>query len=822
MLCVRRNLFRQRVEKIYDFFQRRRWLLWTLFGVTFVAFVLLGLQCKLEENIFKLLPKTDTETTESLAFTNLRLKDKIMVQVVSKDSLAPADAETMALVMERFIALTQEQDSATHTILNTLSEIDPMLILDAGGYLMEHGAAYTDFTDEEMDSLTSVEHIREQVALYNGLLETDLGQNLYDLMAYDPCGISTKGLPVSLFSREGNGTSRFQYNHIFAGNGQACIGFITPTFGTDDSQTAAKLVRYMERAREQVRNEYEGVDVLFHGTIVLAGYNSMRIRYDLLVTLGIALTIIILLLAFTLKRPRYLVLLLVPIVYGAFFSLAMIYVVRGWMSLMALGLGVVVLGVALSYCLHVVIHYVYTGDVRQTVREQSKPVFLGALTTIGAFAGLLFTKSSLLQDFGIFALLAVAGTTAVSLLVMPHCFPSKSTPNKHAFRILERINSYNIDRNKYICGAVMIWVVVCLCFSGRYTFDSNLRNIGYIAPDTQRAMDSWNRLQNDGHPAQYYASVAPTLEEALEQLPAIEQTADSLAQVGQIARPMKMSGILPSLQEQERRISHWMAYFSPEKQQQIWHNVEIACRAEGVDAEMFAPFREAMASPAEPELIAETGLIPEEILGNFVEETHNEVLVYFPLKYITTDTRHINDVMTASAGCMVLDPYYYSTNLVELIHDDFDKIMLISSIFVLLLLLVTYRNIRIAFIAFLPMILSWYTVLGAMALFHQPFNLINIVVSSFVFGIGVDYSIFVMEGLISGEKSKTMVYHRTAITISAFILVLCMFSLFFASHPALYSISFASVVGMITTLLLTYTLEPNLYRLYQHFRNKKQ
>ncbi|MCI5680754.1 MAG: MMPL family transporter [Bacteroidales bacterium] len=811
------------MEKIYNFFQNHKWLLWTLFGVTFALFVLLGSQCRLEENIFKLLPKTDTQSTESLVFTNLRLKDKIMLQVVSADSLSPASLEVMAEAMDHFVSLTLSQDSATHTVLNTLSDIDPMLLLDAGNYLMEHGVAYTSFTDSEMDSLTSVEHIREQVATYNSLLDTELGENLYDLMTYDPCGISMRHLPVSLLSLdENNPAGRFQYNHLYAGNGQACIGFITPSFGTDDSQTAAKLVRYMEHAREEVLKEYPSVDILFHGTIVLAGYNSMRIRYDLMLTLGIALSIIILLLAICLRQPRYLLLLLVPLVYGAFFSLATIYLVRGWMSLMALGLGVIVLGVALSYCLHVVIHYIYTGDVRQTVREQSNPVFLGALTTIGAFAGLLFTKSSLLQDFGIFALLAVAGTTLISLLVMPYCFPRQNKPNQKAFRLLEKINSYNIDRNYYVCAVVWIFVVVCICFSGKYTFDSNLRHIGYIAPSTQQAIDSWNRLQNNGHTAQYYASVAPSLEQALEKLPAIEQVADSLAQAGVIDKPAKMSALFPSLQTQSERIAHWQNYFSPERQRSVWHNIQTACQLEGLDPEMFAPFQALMANPAEPELVAETGLLPEQFLGNFYEQTADEVLVYFPLRYTTADTRHINDVMTAGDGCMVLDPYYYSTNLVELIHADFDKIMLISSLFVLILLLFTYRNLWIALIAFLPMALSWYAVLGAMALFHQPFNLINIVVSSFVFGIGVDYSIFVMEGLISGEKSKTMVYHRTAITISAFILVLCMFSLFFAKHPALYSISFASVVGMITTLLLTYTLQPNLYRLYQHIRNKKK
>lgn len=169
-----------------------------------------------------------------------------------------------------------------------------------------------------------------------------------------------------------------------------------------------------------------------------------------------------------------------------------------------------------------------------------------------------------------------------------------------------------------------------------------------------------------------------------------------------------------------------------------------------------------------------------------------------------------------------MDPYYYSTNLVELIHSDFDLIMWVSFLFVFVLLLVTYRNIWLTLIALAPMLLSWYTVLGAMALFNQPFNLINIIVSSFVFGIGVDYSIFILEGLLKGEDGNpTMTYNKTAITLSATILVICMFVLGFAVHPAIQSISFASLVGMITTIMLSYTLEPNLYKLYIKLKKKR-
>ncbi|MBO6057968.1 MAG: MMPL family transporter, partial [Bacteroidales bacterium] len=243
----------------------------------------------------------------------------------------------------------------------------------------------------------------------------------------------------------------------------------------------------------------------------------------------------------------------------------------------------------------------------------------------------------------------------------------------------------------------------------------------------------------------------------------------------------------------------------------------------GIPTRMFEPFKRMMAHPAEPDLMVESGVLPPEILENFVEEKNDLYLVYFSVKTTKENTKRVNDCLTAVEGCMLMNPYYYCKNLIELIRDDFNLIMWISLGFVLLLLLCTYRNIWITLIALVPMVLSWYTVLGAMALFGQPFNLVNIIVSSFVFGIGVDYSVFIMEGLLKGhENNPTMVYNKTAITMSAVILVICMFVLGFAIHPAVQSISFASLVGMITTIMLSYTLEPILFRFYMKCKNRKK
>ena len=103
-----------------------------------------------------------------------------------------------------------------------------------------------------------------------------------------------------------------------------------------------------------------------------------------------------------------------------------------------------------------------------------------------------------------------------------------------------------------------------------------------------------------------------------------------------------------------------------------------------------------------------------------------------------------------------------------------------------------------------------------MALFGIPFNLINIIISSFIFGVGVDYSIFIMDGLISrerGEDGKLLNYHKTAIFLSAFTLVVVVCSLLFAQHPAIRSVGVSTIIGMVSTILLSYCLQPALFRL---------
>ena len=819
------------MNKIYEYFRTHKVVLWLTLGLSALFFAVMGLTCPLEENIMKLLPAANEDATISLSFSDIKVKDKMFFQVCTREGCELTQNE-LGDIMDEFMDIVLTNDTNNHYIASSLYQIDPTLLLEAGNFLMENAPAYLDFTDAEMDSLTTAEHIRATIELYLQLMETPVGEQMYDLLAYDPCGIVIAKTPLndmvaSLAEEPAEEATpkRFDGTHLFSSDGRACLGFFDPNMSMNESAKASKMIRELRDAKQQVEAAHPEVEILWHGALAFSAGNSMQTKEDLFSTILISLLFIVILLGICFKRPKYVVAMLLPIIYGALFSLGIIRIARGGMSLLALGLGAVVLGVAMSYCMHVLIHYIYTGDARETVRVQTKPVLMGSITTIGAFVGLLFTKSVLLQDFGLFASLAIVGTTIASLIFMPQFFPKNHQPNRTAFAFLEKINAIQIDRHYWVLAIVLVFCAVCIGFSGRYTFDSDLHNINFVSDFTQRSMDQWAKNSDDGWAQQYYASTAKTLDEALENLPGIEAACDSLQQTGLVKGFTRTSVFLPAPTVQQARIEHWADYFTPEKQTLVWNNVRKACAELDIDADMFESFRMVMAEMHEPQNLYEAGLIPEEISNLFVEQVGDDWLVFFPVLTAPEDKNAGMDALDDVQGCIVLDPYHYTSSLVEMVHDDFNLIMLISSIFVLLLLLVSYKNIWISLIAFAPMMISWYTVLGAMAIFGQTFNMINVVISSFIFGIGVDYSIFIMDGLrkqyAGGAEDKTIVYHKTAITISGTVLCVCMFSLLFAKHPALHSIAFASLVGMITTIMLSYTLQPNLYRLYVKLKNKK-
>ena len=496
-----------------------------------------------------------------------------------------------------------------------------------------------------------------------------------------------------------------------------------------------------------------------------------------------------------------------------------------------MGIGAVILGVALSYCLHIITHFKYVSDPEKLLKDQSTPVFLGCITTIGAFVALLFTNSSLLKDFGIFATLSIAGTVFFSLVFIPHFLkPKKNRLSKKAFKLLNKINNYPFDKLVVVRWVLVVICVVCIWASSMVGFDSNLRNIGYHDKEVIRSREVYSEKFNDGNLSLYFATFADTRDEALEYTAKLTSALDSMKIEGKVCSYMDMTQIFVPEKEQHKRIDEWNAYWTPERVEEVKAVIEtVAEKNLGDDyyPGMFDPFYESISKDDyETGSLYDLGLLPEDIVGNFIDEASGKFLVMTSAVMPEDCLEDVSLVLNDIPEVVVVDPNFYTTELVKIVNEDFNKVLGISSIFVLLILLLSFRSVMIALVAFVPMSVSWYVVKGVMGLMGQDFNMINIVIATFIFGVGVDYSIFVMKGLLAkakGEDESLLLQHKTAIFLSAFMLILVLGSLLFATHPAINSIGFPTLVGMSSTVLLTYTIQPALFRFmmkFKFFRNR--
>ena len=809
---------------LYNFFNKNKTLFYGFLIVSSLMFVYLGSKVEYEEDISKLLPSLETGSSEELVFANLKVKDKIFLLFIPKDETI--DIETLTGKCDLFIEKLLQGDSLTHDIYNILYQIDNDLIMSAMGFLYDHAPVFIDSTMyPRIEHLLTKEAITEQMTENYNLIVSPTGMVFGNMMRRDPIGLRNLFMNDGSIAESFGGNYKVVYQHFFTPDTTIALAFLSPNFKGFDSGSGTRLINRLEKEIAVFNKENPGIEILFHGAPVRSVFNSRQIKQDITMTLGLSMLIVCFLIGFCFRNKSTLFMLIAPIVYGAFFALTGIYLIQGKMSLMALGIGAVILGIGLSYCLHVLTHYKYLSDPIQIIKDQTIPILLSCVTTVGAFMGLMFTQSTLLRDFGLFSSLAIVGSALFCLIFLPHFFNSKRNLRaEKAFEWLNRFNSFPFDKQKWLIITICLIGVICLYTSRWVTFDPDLKNIGYNNPDVLRSEQLLASKTTKGYEMVYYAASSYELDSAMLISRQMAIVFDSLKRNGMIHDYSQTATLLIPEKEQIERIERWQSFWTQQRVNETRQRLIEAGKLVGFRPETFNPFFEMIEKEFEPVSIYDADILPEELMANIIEFTDGKYMVFTSVQVKPEIRNEVSDIITARPQSVVIDPFYYTKNMVELMNEDFNMILGISSLFVFIVLLFWFRNIFHAMIAFLPMGLSWFIVLGMMGVFGIQFNLINIVLSSFIFGVGVDYSIYVMDGLLAGVRrdySNLLTYHKTAIFFSAFVLTVSISSLMFATHPALRSIGLITLVGLTSTALTAYSILPFLFRLLNRKKMKK-
>ncbi|HTI11532.1 MAG TPA: 1-acyl-sn-glycerol-3-phosphate acyltransferase [Puia sp.] len=808
---------------IYKYFERKRPAFLLSFGLCFLVITYFALQVKFEEDISKVLPKDKKIEKLNQVFQNSKFIDKLVLMVSLKDTAAE-DPDSLVAFSDKLVSSIQT-DLGPH--INKINYgTDDDLIMDLFNTIDNHLPIYLSEKDyRTIDTLITSEKIKETLARNFRTLTSPAGIALKNVIAKDPLGISFIALK-KLEQLQYDENFELYDGHVITKDQKTLLIFITPAWPPNNTARNAVLLQGIDRIIDSLSTTtYKNTTASYFGAAAAYVGNALQLRKDTLVTQGLTVLILIIFLGAYFRKKTAPFIILVPVLFGSLFALSAIYFIDGSISVIALGTGSVVLGIAVNYSLHIFNHYRHTKSIEQVIRDLALPLTVGSFTTIGGFLCLEFAESDILKDLGLFSAFSLIGASLCSLIFLPHFIASKKEQKQHRVILLSWIDkfaAYNPEYNKYIVIGILILTGVFAYTAGDVGFESDLLRMNYMPDKLKLAEAKLNKINEYSLQSVYLVTEGKTLNEALVNNEKLVARIEQLKDKNIVKKYSGISSFIISDSLQQQRIKAWAAYWTPEKKQQLLTALRKEGLALGYKTTAFDNFSLLLDKEYSLADQGATAKIRKTFLDDFITEKPGKASIVTLVKVSQANKPLVYKTFEDDPNSTVVDKQYLTAKFVDIINADFTKIAVMSSLLVFSVLLLTYGRIELTLVSFIPMFISWIWILGIMAILKIEFNIINIIISALIFGLGDDYSLYIMDGLLQEYKTgkKNLSSFKSSIFLSAITTIAGLGVLIFAKHPALRSIALISIIGISCVVIMAQILIPWLFNIL--IRNRVQ
>ncbi len=781
---------------------------------------------QLEEDITKMMPTDAKVERLNAIFKNSKFLDKLVVTVSLSDSTAEAQPEELMKFTDSLVSSIQKlsptlikeitckvNDDVMYDVYNTFIDNLPVFLEEKDYKTLDHL-----ITSEKLDT-TLEKNYKTLLSPASVMLKKNILR--------DPIGITPYALK-RMQSLQLDDNFELENGYIFTKDKKHLLFFITPAIKSSETIKSLKLLTALDSAINKNKVfTHNKIYAEYYGSTAVAVGNAVQIKKDVKLTVTITIISLFLFISFFFRRIEVFFLIFIPVLFGGAFSLAILYLYKGEISGIALGAGSIILGIAMDYTIHFYTHFKHLNSAEETVKDLAFPLTLGSTTTIGALLSLAFIKSEALQDFGMFAAFSLMGAALFTLILFPHFMRKKIITehvSDHTLNIVEKIAAYKFEKNKYLIAFILITSIISIFTSQYVTFESDMMKMNYVNKKLAKAEQNLNAISNVSLRSIYLVASGKNLDKALANSERSLPTLDKLEKENLLKKYSSISTIILSKAEQEKRIARWKNYWTTEKKDKLKSELISKSSNYKFKANAFNGFYELLYKDFKPINVSAFSGLKASMLDNYITENTNETTVVTIIKTTADNEDKVVNAFTENKNLVVFDKKFLTNRFVEIIKNNFNLILAISSLLVLIMLIISYGRFELALVTYIPMILSWLCILGIMGAFDIKFNIINIIVSTFIFGLGDDYSIFITDALMNEYKTGQMNLdsYKTGIFISATTTMIGIGVLIFASHPALKSIGLITIIGMFSVLIISNTIQPALFKFFITNRTDKK
>ena len=807
--------------KIHDLLMHHRRVAFVVLVLLVVAQIIAALGIGFQENVTDFLPEDEENARYMSVYESIGGQGTVTLVFEAEGDEADERRATVAEAVETFERVCDSLATAKGEAMVLRCHVDETVAMDAMAYMRENVALFLDDGDyERIDSLLAIEgYVDSCLRRVRSLMALPMGQMAMTAVASDPLNLFSPSLrrlewlgPSDAFTID---------EDVLFDSSNRGYAFVDSPYEGSDTKGNVRIVNILNCAIKATLEQVPNVSILSVGAPVIAVGNASQIKRDSIVAMAISVVLIAAILLIALRRKRDILLLVVSVAAGWLFALAAVALLSTTVSIIVIGIGSVLVGIAVNYPLHFLEHFENHPNRREALKEMVEPLVTGNITTVSAFACLIFMDSDAMRDLGLFGAMMLVGTILFVMVVLPLMVKERVSDFNAATESVEPAGGAEATggshRGPWLSMPLFAVVVGLTIWLGirsmNPSFDSDLHNINYMTEEQQRGLTLLNSLLGDtAHRVEYVVSTGATADEALQLQERFWESGgkDHLAVKGAV-------GVIPSMSSQRRSVEKWNAMLA--KHPTLAGEVRRKAVGYGFTEQAFSAFFGALdrhydvVDPAEMDpLVAMTSSY---LLS--AGDTHAACLVSMvdvPADSSVAYKSMLRECAPDDASLFVFDIDDVGNNLVKDLNFDFNYILYICGFVVFFFLWLSFGRIELALLSFLPLAVAWLWILGIMDLASVKFNIVNIILATFIFGQGDDYTIFITEGLIyeNAYGRRRLKGYRRSVIISALLMFAGIGSLIIAKHPAMRSLAEVAIIGMAVVVMMACYLPPLVFR----------
>ncbi|MCG3166811.1 MAG: tRNA (cmo5U34)-methyltransferase [Bacteroidia bacterium] len=770
---------------------------------------------KFEEDISRMIPSDEKTNRANFILKNSKFADRLVLNISLADSLAEANPDLLTSYAENLVAVLDSAWKPSH-ISEITATVPEDLMLTVNSIFYSNLPLFLEENDyAKIDSMLFPKKVDEAMQKNYNTLISPTGSFLKQNIARDPLGLTYIALN-RLQTLQFNSNYETYNGYLFSSDMKHLIVFLTLAHPANETSENGILIAGIEKLCDSLSQKNPEVVTEYFGGAAMAVANAGRIKKDITLTVTIATVVLMLVISVFFRRKLIFLAIMLPVVFGGIAALALLFLVKAKVSAVALGVGSILMGITIDFSLHIFTHYRHVRSAERVIKDVAQPMLMSAFTTVAAFLCLQFANSEVLRDLGLFAAFSIFSSALFALLVLPqllHFFDRKNESTQQNETLIDKFCSYPFHKNKILVAAVAVFTVVAFFCIGEIQFEGDMTRMNYVPQKLQRAEENLNRINNYSLKSVFLVSSGKTMEEALKAEENNRSKLDSLLKLDIVKKAANPGLLLMSESLQEQKLKRWKNFWTAEKKEALRKNISESSAKYKFSARAFEQFSSQLEKDFQPLSKAETDTLKKLFLRDYLTETPELTAVTTLLSVDENDKAKAYAAFESENKTDILDKKFLTDRFIEIIKTDFNTILLLSSALVFITFLISYGRIELTLLTFIPMAISWIWILGIMSVFGIKFNIINIIISTFIFGLGDDYSIFTMNGMLEEYRTgrKNLSSYKTSIFLSAFTTIIGIGVLIFAEHPALKSIAAVAITGMISVVIISFVIQPLLF-----------